>query len=108
MLQFVADQLVDADAFIPEVDRLHPTGQTSHDEIRFKDGRIFSRRSVPFERDGAFDTRIWIFTDVTEAHYAQIDPLTGLLNRRAYSRHFPDFVSAPYDGFVRSVSPRCR
>src|SRR4051812_1071621 len=36
MLHFVADQLVDANTFIREVDRLHPTSQTSHDEIRFK------------------------------------------------------------------------
>jgi diguanylate cyclase (GGDEF)-like protein len=104
MLRLVADPLIDPDAFLREVDRVHPTCEESHDEIRFEDGRLFSRRSVPFEKDGAFDTRIWIFTDNTEAHDARIDPLTGLLNRRAYSSRFPEFVEAVGDGFVRSIS----
>jgi diguanylate cyclase (GGDEF)-like protein len=52
----------------------------------------------------AHSTPIWIFTDITEAHNARVDPLTGLLNRRAYSSRFPEFVGAEGDGFVRSVS----
>ena len=104
MLKFVTDQLADPEEFQREVERLHPTDESSQDEVRFKDGRIFSRRSVPFQKEGEFQARIWIFTDVTEAHNASIDALTGIKNRHAYSRDFPSYVRAEDDGFVRSVA----
>ena len=103
-LQYVMDQLADPEGFRREVERLHPTTETSQDEILFKDGRTIARRSLPFEEQGSFQARIWIFTDVTEAKNAGIDQLTGLANRRAYARDFPAFVSAPPDGLVRSVA----
>jgi diguanylate cyclase (GGDEF)-like protein len=59
---------------------------------------------VPFQEDSTLHTRIWIFTDVTEARHACIDTMTGLPNRRAYSRDFPRSVLAEDDGLVRSVS----
>ena len=104
VLQFVLDQLVDPAGFTAEVDRLHQSLETSHDDIVFKDGRVFSRRSVPFEENDRYNSRIWIFTDITEAKYATIDQLTGLPNRLAFSRAFPPFVSAAADGFFRSAA----
>lgn len=103
-LHYVMDQLADPEGFRREVERLHPTTETSEDEILFKDGRTVARRSLPFEERGRFQARIWIFTDVTEAKNAGIDQLTGLANRRAYARDFPAFVSAAPDGLVRSVA----
>jgi diguanylate cyclase (GGDEF)-like protein len=104
MLRYVASQLVDAAAFQFGVERLHQTSESSEDEIRFKDGRIFSRRSVPFEEAAALVGRIWIFTDVTDARNAMVDSLTGLPNRRAFSRDFPGYAEGMDDGFLRSVA----
>jgi diguanylate cyclase (GGDEF)-like protein len=78
--------------------------EASEDEIRFKDGRTFSRRSVPFEEQGAFNARIWIFTDITEARSATLDPLTALPNRLAFSRNFRPYVEAEANGLVRTVA----
>ena len=103
MLQFVQSQLVDPAAFIREVERLNPTSEDSEDEVHLKDGRVLSRRSVPFEENGRFEARLWIFTDVTEARAARVDALCGVANRRAYSAEYPKFAEARADGLVRSV-----
>jgi diguanylate cyclase (GGDEF)-like protein len=103
MLEFVRSQLVDPVAFVREVERINPTSESSEDELLLKDGRVLSRRSVPFEENGSFEARLWIFTDVTEARYARVDALCGLPNRRAYSTDYPKFVEAPDDGLVRAV-----
>lgn len=103
MLAFVGDQLIDPTGFYDEVERIHPTSGPSEDEVFFKTGKVLSRRSVPFEEKGLFRARIWIFSDITEARYAQLDALTGLPNRRAYSTTFPRFMSAK-DGGTKSIS----
>lgn len=48
--------------------------------------------------------RIWIFTDITEAQSARIDPLTGLPNRRAYIREMPEFMAASSDELVKAFA----
>lgn len=104
ILAFVHSQLLDPDRFSSEVDRLHSSPETSQDEIELKDGRILSRRSVPLERTEGRYGRIWIFSDITIARNADLDPLTGVANRRAYMRDFPAFVAAPANGLVRGVA----
>lgn len=104
MLQFVQDQLIDPAAFLDEVERINPTSEASEDEVHLKDGRILSRRSVPFEESGLFAARLWIFTDVTEARHARVDALCGVPNRRAYSSEFPKFSEAADDGLIKSVA----
>lgn len=104
LLRYVSDQLIDPEGFRREVERVHPTDEASEDELCFKDGRILSRRSLPFLEDGVFQARIWIFTDITDAHSSSFDALTGLPNRRAFSREFPGFVEAPDDGMIRAVA----
>lgn len=102
-LQMVTDQLVDPLGFVEEVERLHQSMEPSEDEIRFKDGRVFSRRSVPFREVDHTNARIWIFSDVTEAKSATVDHLTGLRNRLAFSREFRPFVEEKGDNYSRSV-----
>ncbi len=104
ILQLAIEQLLDPAGFLREVERLHPTSETSEDEILFKDGRIISRRSLPFQEAGKLSARIWIFTDVTEARNASVDQLTRLPNRLAFSRQFPQFVTAPPDGLARAIA----
>jgi diguanylate cyclase (GGDEF)-like protein len=76
----------------------------SRDEIRFKDGKVFSRRSVPFREADSTNARIWIFSDITEVRSATLDHLTGLRNRLAFSREFRPFVENDGDESVRSVA----
>lgn len=104
MLEYVMNQLVDPEEFRTEVERLHPTIEASQDEIFFKDGRIFSRRSLPFQENDSLSARIWIFTDITEARSASIDYLTQLPNRRAFAKQLPLFVTAEADGLLRSLA----
>lgn len=94
MLNHVLEQLDDPSEFIGLVERLYHSSDSSEDELTFKDGRIFVRRSVALEAGNGGFSRIWIFSDVTEAWSARVDPLTGLLNRRAYSRELPAFMAA--------------
>ncbi len=103
MLQFVQSQLADPEAFVREVERINPTSEMSQDEVHLKDGRVLSRRSAPFEENGRFEARLWIFTDITEARDARMDALCGIPNRRAYSADYPSFVEAADDGLIKSV-----
>lgn len=94
MLSHVLEQLDDPREFIELVERLYHSPEPSEDELTFNDGRVFYRRSVALEAgDGGF-SRIWIFSDVTEAWSARLDQLTGLLNRRAYAKELPEFMAA--------------
>ncbi len=104
LLTHVIHQLVDPAQFTREVERLYGSQDNSDDELLFKDGRIFSRRSVPVAQDGDMRARIWVFTDVSEARQAFLDSGTGLANRRAYTRDFPKAMATAEDGLIRSVA----
>ncbi len=95
LLSHVANSTVDPDGFREEVRRLYGCARSSEDQIALKDGRIFSRRSVPFIEDGESFSRIWIFSDITKACQADIDPLTGLANRRAYNAQIEQIFHTP-------------
>ena len=98
LLPWVASQVANTAAFIGEVKRLYQSAESSEDIVPLKDGRIISRRSVPLKEEGALHTRIWIFTDITEARHARIDAITGLPNRRAYANEYPGFALSGSDG----------
>jgi diguanylate cyclase (GGDEF)-like protein len=104
LLAFVQDQLLDPEGFGTDVERLQLSIHNSEDEVLLKDGRIFSRRSVPFSEKGHIAARIWIFTDITEARSASVDALTGIPNRHAYSREFPRYLSACGEGILNSIA----
>lgn len=104
MLAHVLDQLDDSQSFLELVERLYHRPDSSEDELTFNDGRVFNRRSVSLDAGDGGYSRIWIFSDVTEAWSARIDPLTGLLNRRAYAGELPEFMSSPAEGAVKSFA----
>lgn len=104
VFHLMAGQLVDPGTIRNEAERLYGSAEHSDDEIMLKDGRVFARRSAPFEEEGDGFARIWIFSDITDAIQAQIDLLTGLPNRRAYSIRYPALVSAPSDGRVTALA----
>ncbi len=65
-IAFVLDQLLEPEAFVAQVQRLYglPDAE-SHDELDFKDGRVFERHSLPQRVDGHTIGRVWSFRDVT-------------------------------------------
>ncbi len=66
LINHVLSQLAEPSAFIHEVERLYSSLDASADELVFKDGRLFSRRSVSMALPGEQPSRVWIFTDITE------------------------------------------
>jgi diguanylate cyclase (GGDEF)-like protein/PAS domain S-box-containing protein len=90
-LAFVLNQLEDADGFLNKVQELYSTPTArSFDTIKFKDGRIIERFSLPQFIEGKVVGRVWSFRDVTarkemEEQVYQLafyDALTKLPNRR--------------------------
>ncbi len=66
LLDFVLEQLTDADAFLKKVQSLYGSDAVDMDTLAFKDGRIFERHSFPMMMDGAVIGRVWSFRDITE------------------------------------------
>jgi diguanylate cyclase (GGDEF)-like protein len=104
VIEHIAGQMEDPSKFMQQVVRLYDVRENSEDELHLRDGRIIARRGVPFSLEGDGFGRIWIYTDVTEAWNAKIDALTGLKNRRAYARYFPEFARAADDGLTKAVA----
>ncbi len=72
-LEFVKNRTVDPEAFVEKAIYLytHPN-ETSHDEVKFKDGMILDRYSAPvIGIDGTHFGRIWVFRDITERKLAE-------------------------------------
>jgi diguanylate cyclase (GGDEF)-like protein len=89
-IRFVVDQLIRPEMFLAKVEELYANPDSeSDDTLKFKDGRVFERHSLPQRVDGRVVGRVWSFHDVTDynrlldelEHQAFHDGLTGLANR---------------------------
>ncbi|WP_052729196.1 PAS domain S-box protein [Chromobacterium vaccinii] len=67
MLQFAMQQYAEPEAFLARVRHLYAhKEETSHEEIRMKDGRTIERYSAPVVGENAkYYGRVWYFRDIT-------------------------------------------
>jgi PAS domain S-box-containing protein len=73
-IQFVMDQLGNAEEFVKEIERLYTEPEeTTSDLLGFKDGRVFERYSQPQKISGRSVGRVWSFRDITERKRAEAE-----------------------------------
>ncbi|MCX6640454.1 MAG: PAS domain S-box protein [bacterium] len=71
LLEQVASQLKDPDAFLSKVQELYASSNEDLDKIYFKDGRVFERYSCPLKRGDQIEGRVWSFRDITKRAQAE-------------------------------------
>ncbi|MGZ5052875.1 MAG: PAS domain S-box protein, partial [Methylobacter sp.] len=71
-LGYVLNQLENADVFLNKVQELYATPEAkSCDVLKFKNGKIVERYSIPQYIDGKVVGRVWSFRDITERTQAE-------------------------------------
>jgi len=71
LLDHVRAQLHDPDTFLTKVHALYQSEADETDTLRFKDGRVYERRSSALILNHAVLGRVWSFRDVTKRMQAQ-------------------------------------
>ena len=100
LLQYVLDQLTDPQGFLNKVQELYNSAEESKDTLKFKDGRVFDRRSRPLLQGMELRGRVWSFRDITEQKQVE----EALAGERYLLRTVIDF--SPYEIFMKDLECR--
>ncbi|MCX6149556.1 MAG: PAS domain S-box protein [Ignavibacteriales bacterium] len=92
LLNFILEQLVDAEAFISKVQKLYNSTDEDLDLVHFKDGRIFERFSTPYLMQDSSIGRVWSFHDITKRKQAEETLKNERLLLRTLIDHIPDSI----------------
>lgn len=88
LMRYALEKVVDPLGFVELIEKLHLTNKQMEDEVLLKDGKVYRRRTTAFDDSEHGQTRLWIFTDISDAKYSHLDSLTGLWNRNTFESHF--------------------
>jgi diguanylate cyclase (GGDEF)-like protein/PAS domain S-box-containing protein len=109
LLEAVAAQVTDREAFIAQVKELYADiDGTNRDEISLKDGRTLDRYSAPVRLDdGRYVGRVWFFRDVT-AHKRAEDTIRedATQFRGLVEQQIAGIFIVTIDGTLAYVNPR--
>ncbi len=84
LLNHAATQVADREYFLKSTESTFRSDKITQDEIYFKDGRVFARKSIILPGTDIVKSRVFIFSDITSQKSVNNDSLTGCLNRKAW------------------------
>lgn len=106
--EYVAAQTVDPEEFLKKVQYLNKyREEISHDEVYFKDGRVFDRYSAPmFGPDKKYYGRVWYFHEITDRKKAEQSIRESEMKYRNIFENVQDiYYETTFDGTIIDISP---